>query len=52
VYASSQFFGAFVGGTLGGALFEWGGAEAVFGFTALSTLVWLGLLRVDEPADV
>ncbi len=51
VYASSQFLGAFFGGLLGGALFEWGDAFAVFAFTAATALLWLVLLeRRPAPA--
>lgn len=48
VYASSQFLGAFVGGTLGGVLFEWGGARAVFAALAAAAALWLTLVPQDE----
>lgn len=40
VYSSSQFMGAFFGGTLGGWLYGIGGFEAVFGFCVAVTMVW------------
>jgi MFS family permease len=41
VYSTLQFFGAFVGATAGGALAQFAGATAVFGFGLVLTLVWL-----------
>lgn len=41
VYSSVQFFGAFVGGTVGGALAQYAGTAAVFGFGLVLTLLWL-----------
>ena len=41
VYSSSQFFGAFAGGTLGGAALSVGGATAVFALNTLVLVVWL-----------
>ncbi|WP_020411419.1 MFS transporter [Microbulbifer variabilis] len=52
LYATLQFFGTFVGGSLGGYLFGLGGASAVawLGFSVLSVwiLLWW-LLREREP---
>jgi MFS family permease len=51
VYSSSQFFGAFMGGLVGGWIQTHYGAESVFLFCALSGLVWLmvafGMSEVD-----
>ncbi len=47
LYASSQFLGAFVGGSLGGVLYGWGGASAVFALGAVAAAVWLLLLGDD-----
>ena len=41
VYSTSQFLGVFIGGQLGGALFQWVGAEAVFYGCAAMALFWL-----------
>jgi len=41
VYSTLQFLGAFVGATVGGALAQFAGAAAVFGFGVALTLVWL-----------
>ena len=41
VYSTLQFLGAFVGGSVGGALAQHAGASAVFGFGVALTLVWL-----------
>ena len=43
VYTSSQFFGAFCGGALGGWLYGAAGIGAVFGLCALVGLAWLVL---------
>ena len=40
VYSSSQFIGAFFGGTLGGWMYGIGGFEAVFAFCAVVAAVW------------
>lgn len=40
IYSTSQFFGAFVGGVVGGALFGAFGVQSVFVFCALGALVW------------
>jgi MFS family permease len=41
VYSSSQFIGAFIGGTLGGWLYGKAGIEAVFALCAGMAVVWL-----------
>lgn len=43
VYSTSQFFGAFLGGALGGVLAGWAGVDGVFGLMALVLMVWLVL---------
>lgn len=43
VYSSMQFFGAFIGGVLGGWVLQEQGIGGVFLFTALAALVWLGV---------
>ena len=49
-YSSSQFFGAFLGGTLGGLLQGRFGAHAVFLWAAAAALVWLLLaLSMSRP---
>ncbi|MCK0155262.1 MFS transporter [Alcanivorax sp. S6407] len=44
VYSSSQFMGVFVGGQLGGALYQWLGPEAVFYGCLVLAAVWLLVL--------
>ncbi len=44
VYSSSQFFGVFLGGTVGGWLVEHWGSTAVFVFTAGMSAAWLVLV--------
>lgn len=44
IYASSQFFGAFSGGVLGGSLSSVFGAQGVFLFAAVICLIWLYLV--------
>lgn len=41
VYSSSQFFGIFVGGTIGGWAYGAGGTSGVFTFCAIVAAVWL-----------
>lgn len=41
IYSSSQFLGAFAGGTLGGVLHGRFGLQSVFAFAALGALAWL-----------
>ena len=49
-YSSSQFFGAFVGGSLGGLLHGMYGMQAVFLCAALGALAWLLLaLPMAQP---
>jgi predicted MFS family arabinose efflux permease len=53
VYSSSQFFGAFLGGTLGGWLQGRFGLHAVFIVAAAGALVWLLLaLSMTPPAKL
>jgi MFS family permease len=53
VYSSSQFFGAFLGGTLGGMLHGRFGLHAVFIVAAGGALVWLLLaLSMTPPAKL
>jgi MFS family permease len=52
-YSSSQFFGAFVGGTFGGLLQGRYGMQAVFLCAALGALAWLVLaLPMSQPAKL
>lgn len=53
VYSSSQFLGAFLGGTVGGGALLLGGTTAVFVFNALALATWLivALPMVVSPAD-
>lgn len=44
VYSSSQFFGAFAGGIIGGALYGHYGVTGVFGFCGLALLFWAYLV--------
>lgn len=43
VYASSQFFGAFVGGVGGGWMYGVAGLEGVFALAAGGALLWIGV---------
>jgi len=53
VYSSSQFFGAFLGGTLGGVLHGRFGLHAIFIVSAAGALVWLLLaLSMTPPAKL
>jgi len=53
VYSSSQFFGAFLGGTLGGMLHGRFGLHAIFIASAAGALVWLLLaLSMTPPAKL
>ncbi|OZG70935.1 MFS transporter [Hahella sp. CCB-MM4] len=50
VYSSSQFLGAFLGGTLGGVAYDMGGLAAVYGLCATIGLVWTILtMSMPEP---
>jgi predicted MFS family arabinose efflux permease len=48
VYSTSQFLGVFIGGQLGGALYQWVGAEAVFAVCAILGIFWLYVLHGME----
>ena len=49
-YSSSQFFGAFLGGALGGVLHQYAGTHAVFLCSAMGATVWLLLaLSMARP---
>lgn len=48
-YSSTQFFGAFVGGTLGGWLHGQFGLHSIFMVSAAGALVWLGLAASMVP---
>ncbi|MGD2056491.1 MAG: MFS transporter [Gammaproteobacteria bacterium] len=48
-YSSSQFFGAFLGGSLGGLAQGWFGLHGVFVLTALIALLWLVLAQSMKP---
>lgn len=53
VYNTLQSVGFFVGGTLGGSVVKFGGAQALFGVCGMAVLVWLVLgwgLKVPPPA--
>jgi MFS family permease len=53
IYSSSQFFGAFLGGTLGGLLHGRFGLHAVFIVAAAGALAWLLLaLSMTPPAKL
>ncbi|WP_204352675.1 MFS transporter [Salinicola halophilus] len=50
IYSTSQFFGAFLGGTLGGALSQGYGIESVFFGAALVGALWLAVIwRMPAP---
>ena len=49
VYNTSQSLGLFLGGVLGGALYGWGGAAAVFTFTSVLMAIWLWLAMSMTP---
>lgn len=50
VYSSSQFFGIFIGGTLGGWMYGHFGLDGVFLFTALIAAAWLVIAaRMANP---
>jgi predicted MFS family arabinose efflux permease len=49
-YSSSQFFGAFLGGALGGVLHQYAGTHAVFLCSAVGAALWLLLaLSMSRP---
>lgn len=43
IFSTSQFLGAFLGGTAGGAIYSVGGMDGVFIFTASMLVLWLSL---------
>ncbi|MGM3174991.1 MFS transporter [Dickeya lacustris] len=50
IYSTTQFLGVAIGGSLGGALYDWHGASAVFGAGCLLAIAWLLLsLTMQEP---
>jgi len=50
-YASAQFFGAFAGGILGGAVASFSSGESLFAVAALIGLLWLAYAsRMTVPA--
>jgi predicted MFS family arabinose efflux permease len=49
VYSSSQFFGAFCGGALGGWLYGAAGIAWVFAMGAAAAALWLGLAATMRP---
>jgi len=48
VYSTSQFTGAFLGGTLGGLLLQMAGLEGVIGLMVISLVLWL-LVALTMP---
>lgn len=53
VYSSSQFLGAFVGGGLGGMLYQFWGISGVYLASASMLLVWMGLaITMKNPRYV
>lgn len=50
-YATAQFLGVFAGGATSGALLAAGGANGVFAFSSLMTLVWFGLRLTLKPVS-
>ena len=48
VYNTFQFLGVFIGGALGGLLFDFFGGPGVFIFSAVAVLVWLILVLVSQ----
>jgi predicted MFS family arabinose efflux permease len=53
IYSTSQFFGAFVGGVLGGWCVQHVGVDSLFLLLALISLVWLLLaLGLDAPRSL
>ena len=53
VYSSSQFLGAFVGGGLGGMLYQFWGISGVYLMSAALLLVWMGLaITMKNPRYV
>jgi len=52
VYSSVQFLGAFFGATVGGALMQFVGGNAVFIFAILLLLLWLIVVSGMQPLAV
>jgi len=44
LFSTSQFLGAFVGGSVGGLALQWGGVSALAGMLSLLALIWLPLV--------
>ncbi len=51
VFSSSQFFGAFLGGVLGGLAHERFGPEAVYLLAGCSALLWLAVVVTLRPPE-
>lgn len=50
IYSTAQFFGIFIGGSLGGVVLNHFGTHGIFLFCALIGLVWLGFAySMNEP---
>lgn len=49
VYSTSQFFGAFLGGSLGGLLLEFAGIPGVLGLMAVVLCCWLAVALTMSP---
>lgn len=50
LYSSSQFFGIFVGGSLGGLIYTQSQLTGVFAFCALLSAIWFGIaITMKEP---
>ncbi len=49
VYSSMQFLGAFFGASVGGALMQFVGTDAVFVFAIVLLLVWLIIMSTMQP---
>jgi MFS family permease len=49
VYSSVQFFGAFFGASVGGALMQFVGGDAVFVFAIVLLLLWLVVASTMQP---
>jgi MFS family permease len=44
IFASCQFFGAFLGGVMSGGISNWLGQSALFWLAALICTIWLGIM--------
>ena len=51
IYASFQFFGAFLGGVLSGLVTDWWTQEGAYAIGALSTLIWLVIVAGVREAS-